>query len=98
VPYSDRIFRDRSDAGHRLGDHLAERHIGGAEVVVLVDDGAATGATMHAAVADEVVALSTPEPYLAVGSWYEVFRQLTDDDVASWLERGGEARGAKSAS
>jgi putative phosphoribosyl transferase len=86
------------------------------KVVVLVDDGAATGATMHAAVeavralgpsrvivalptsardaadrlravADEVVTLSTPEPYFAVGSWYRVFDQLSDEDVADWLAR-----------
>lgn len=221
VAYSDRIFRDRGDAGRKLGQRLAERHIGGKDVivlglprggvpvaceaaaaigaavdvlvvrklgapfnpelavgsiasggvivynrwildrlgidedelepivererwelarrdkayrsgrpmpdlsgkiVVLVDDGAATGATMNAAVeavkalgprqvivalptssreaaarlaaiADEVIALSTPEPYFAVGSWYEVFSQLSDDDVADWLARGADDRG-----
>jgi predicted phosphoribosyltransferase len=215
---SDRSFRDRSDAGRRLGERLAERHIGGGDVVVLglprggipvaceaaaaigapvdvlvvrklgapfnpelavgsiasggvtvlnswileqlgldeqdlapiiereqrelrrrekayrgdqalpdlagkvvvlVDDGAATGATMHAgveavralgrsrvivalptssseaadrlrAVADEVIALSTPEPYFAVGSWYRVFDQLSDEDVAAWLARAAQ--------
>jgi predicted phosphoribosyltransferase len=87
--------------------------------VVLVDDGMATGATMHAAVvatralaparivvavptaaieaverlervADEVVALATPEPYFGVGAWYSRFPQLTDDEVVAALEAARE--------
>jgi putative phosphoribosyl transferase len=86
------------------------------KTVVLVDDGAATGATMHAgveavrtldprrvivalptssvdaaerlrSVADEVIALSTPEPYFSVGSWYQSFGQVDDAEVAEWLGR-----------
>lgn len=89
------------------------------KIVVLVDDGAATGATMHAgveavralgprriivalptsspeaaerlaAVADEVVAISTPDPYFAVGAWYQVFDQLSDEDVAECLASAGQ--------
>ena len=81
---------------------------------VIVDDGMATGATMHAAVvatralapkriivavptaaidaverlervADEVVALATPEPYFGVGAWYSRFPQLTDEEVVEAL-------------
>lgn len=82
--------------------------------VIIVDDGMATGATMHAAVvatralapkriivavptaaidaverldrvADEVVALATPEPYFGVGAWYSKFPQLTDEEVVEAL-------------
>lgn len=82
--------------------------------VIIVDDGMATGATMHAAVtatraldpariivavptaardavgriellADQVVALETPEPYHGVGAWYAEFRQLTDAEVVAAL-------------
>jgi len=35
-----------------------------------------------AAEADEVVYLSAPDPFYAVGRWYEDFGQLTDEDVA----------------
>jgi putative phosphoribosyl transferase len=35
VSHPKRIFDNRSDAGRRLGARLAERHIGGAEVIVL---------------------------------------------------------------
>jgi predicted phosphoribosyltransferase len=79
-------------------------------VVVVVDDGLATGATMRAALAalrqravaslvvaaplappdvvamlrgeaDRVVVLASPEQFVAVGAWYDDFRQVTDDQV-----------------
>jgi predicted phosphoribosyltransferase len=36
---------------------------------------------------DEFVALMTPEPFYAVGAWYEVFGQTSDYEVADLLER-----------
>lgn len=85
-------------------------------VVILVDDGAATGATMLAAVraarkldakkvvvalpvastdayrmlaeeADEVICVSTPLSFFAVGQWYEEFTQTTDEEVTRLLTR-----------
>jgi len=82
-------------------------------IVILVDDGLATGSTMRAAilavrrrlplqivaaapvgarqacgaldqVADEVVCPMTPEPFRAVGLWYQNFEQTTDEEVR-WL-------------
>jgi putative phosphoribosyl transferase len=38
--------------------------------------------------ADEVTALATPEPFFAVGQWYERFPQTADDEVVHLLERG----------
>ncbi len=38
--------------------------------------------------ADEVVALATPEPFFAVGQWYERFPQTSDDEVVELLEHG----------
>ncbi|HLI27301.1 MAG TPA: phosphoribosyltransferase [Chloroflexota bacterium] len=35
--------------------------------------------------ADEVVCLVTPEPFLAVGLWYEDFTQTSDDEVRALL-------------
>jgi putative phosphoribosyl transferase len=35
--------------------------------------------------ADEVVCASTPEPFLAVGRWYEDFTQTSDDEVRALL-------------
>jgi predicted phosphoribosyltransferase len=84
--------------------------------VILVDDGLATGMSMHAAivalrqgkparivaavpvgppetcealraVADAVVCAITPEPFFAVGRWYESFDQTTDEEVQQLLAR-----------
>lgn len=86
-------------------------------IVILVDDGLATGATMRAAVealrqqhparivvavpvgaaetcddlrkiADEVVCVQTPEPFYAVGMWYDDFSQTTDEEVRELLAQG----------
>jgi predicted phosphoribosyltransferase len=83
-------------------------------IVILVDDGLATGSTMRAAVhavkvqrpsrvvvavpvgaretcaelgsiADEVVCARMPEPFSAVGQWYTIFDQTTDDEVRQLL-------------
>ncbi len=86
------------------------------QTVILVDDGAATGASMRAAVraarklkarkvvvalpvasteardllrkeADEVICVSTPLAFYAVGQWYEEFPQTTDEEVTELLTR-----------
>lgn len=86
------------------------------KVVLLVDDGLATGASMRAAVkalrqlgperivvavptaarqtcegfrpeVDDIVCAMTPEPFLAVGMWYEDFSETTDEDVRAILSR-----------
>ena len=90
-------------------------------VVILVDDGLATGSTMLAAVlalrqqqpasivvavpvaakqtceelravADEVVCAVTPDPFYAVGLWYEDFSQTTDEEVRETLVRAENKR------
>jgi putative phosphoribosyl transferase len=35
--------------------------------------------------ADDVVAVTTPTPFFAIGAWYEHFTQITDDEVRSLL-------------
>jgi putative phosphoribosyl transferase len=86
-------------------------------IVILIDDGLATGSSMEAGVqairashparvivavpvgaretvgrlqkvADEVVTVTVPEPFQAVGLWYDDFRQLTDEDVLSIIPAG----------
>ncbi|HEV3474761.1 MAG TPA: phosphoribosyltransferase family protein [Actinomycetota bacterium] len=37
--------------------------------------------------ADEVVCLATPEPFFAVGQWYERFPQTSDEEVVQLLEQ-----------
>ncbi|MGH2708439.1 MAG: phosphoribosyltransferase [Gemmatimonadales bacterium] len=40
---------------------------------------------------DDVVCALAPEPFLAVGAWYEDFSQTTDDEVRELLHRAAEA-------
>lgn len=86
------------------------------KTIILLDDGAATGATMKVAIstlkaedierlivalpvappetaeelrkmADELICLETPDDFMAVGSYYQDFTQVTDEDVVKILER-----------
>ena len=94
-------------------DGRAERSLKG-QVVILVDDGLATGSTMSVAIhavrahepssvivavpvgsreacddieslADILVCLLQPEPFEAVGAYYQDFSQTTDDEVRGFL-------------
>jgi putative phosphoribosyl transferase len=42
-------------------------------------------------VADDVVCATVPEPFFAVGNWYEDFSQTTDEEVRELLARASEA-------
>ncbi len=86
------------------------------KIVIIVDDGIATGATMLAAIAsirkkkpskivvaipvappeslekikeyaDEIICLQTPEPFFAIGQFYERFEQLEDEEVINILNK-----------
>ena len=37
--------------------------------------------------ADDVICAATPEPFRAVGLWYQAFPQATDDEVCALLEQ-----------
>jgi putative phosphoribosyl transferase len=42
---------------------------------------------------DEVVCAFTPEPFLAVGQWYQDFSQSTDEEVRELLQVAADERG-----
>lgn len=46
--------------------------------------------------ADSCFCLSTPKPFVAVGAWYEDFRQVNDADVRFLLDQARESPEAKS--
>lgn len=56
-------------------------------VVVAVPVAAADTCAEFESLADEVICLYTPEPFMAVGRWYDDFAQLTDDEVRDYVER-----------
>src|SRR5437773_1144390 len=120
VAIRERLELERRDRLYRNGrpfPTLRDR------VVIVIDDGLATGSTMEAAVAalqahhpariivaapvaaaetcarlralaDEVVCAQTPEPFNAVGLWYERFDQTSDEEVIDLLKRASSAQAA----
>lgn len=113
--------RQMAEIERRRKVYLGDRRridVGG-RVVVLVDDGIATGSTARVAlvalrragarrivlavpvapeaaveelksVADDVVCLSMPEPFRAVGQDYADFTQTSDEEVVRLLREAGE--------
>jgi len=111
IAVRERLELERRDRVYRAGRPPASVN---ARIVLLVDDGLATGSTMEAAIrvlrtqapakvvaavpvgpretcerlrtlADQVVCLSMPEPFEAVGAWYETFPQTTDEEIMRLL-------------
>jgi erythromycin esterase-like protein/predicted phosphoribosyltransferase len=64
---------------------LALRQQAPARIVVAAPVGARETCERLGRVADRVVCVSTPEPFDAVGLWYEDFSQTTDDEVKRLL-------------
>jgi putative phosphoribosyl transferase len=64
----------------------ALRARGAARIVVAAPVGSADTCAAQEAVADEVVCLETPEPFVAVGFWYVDFGQVPDEEVRTLLE------------
>jgi predicted phosphoribosyltransferase len=56
-------------------------------VIVAVPVGAAQTCEELGEIADEVVCLRTPDPFEAVGQWYDDFTQTTDAEVHALLSR-----------
>jgi len=56
-------------------------------LVVAVPIGAAETCDFLRREVDDVVCARTPEPFHAVGAWYEDFTQITDEEVEALLRR-----------
>ena len=59
-------------------------------IVVAVPVGAVESCEDLRAEADAVVCVRTPEPFRAVGLWYENFSQTTDDEVRNLLDKAAQ--------
>lgn len=117
VARAEQVELERRERAYR--DDLPPLDLSGT-IVILVDDGLATGSTMKAAieavrqqkpskiivaapvgapdscaaledVADEVVCARAPEPFSAVGLWYQDFSETSDDEVRTLLREERQA-------
>jgi Predicted phosphoribosyltransferases len=70
----------------------ALRQEGPARVIVAVPVAARETCAAFRDIADDIVCAVTPEPFHAVGLWYEDFSQTTDDEVRDLLDRSRSAR------
>lgn len=61
------------------------RALGAARVVVAVPVASREALRRLGRVADEVVCLEAPEPFVGVGRWYDDFRATTDEEVVALL-------------
>ena len=68
----------------------ALQNMGPRAIIVAVPVAARSTCNELRAEASEVICLRTPEPFRAVGLWYENFEQTTDEEVHALLE--GEVR------
>lgn len=68
------------------------REQGASRIVVGVPVAARSAWQGLTGLADEVVCMRTPEPFYAVGRWYEDFSPTRDDEVRELLERAARER------
>lgn len=118
----DVVQAQRSEIARRQALYRQGRHLPTLtdRIVILVDDGIATGSTFFASVqsirhfkpgrligaipvgpvetiqearrlVDDLVVLTTPEPFWAVGSHYIDFAQVSDQDVVEYLNLADES-------
>jgi putative phosphoribosyl transferase len=96
------VIRDRTvilvDDGLATGSSMraavmALREEGPARVVVAVPVAAKDTCDAFRELADEIVCLETPQPFDAVGQWYQNFSQTTDQEVHALLARSRMASG-----
>ncbi len=66
---------------------LVARAHGASSIVLAVPVAPRGAASRFGDVVDELVVLETPEPFWAVGQWYEDFSATTDDEVIELLAR-----------
>jgi predicted phosphoribosyltransferase len=74
------------------------RELGPRWIAVAVPTGSAQTCDELRAEADEVICATTPDPFYAVGEWYEDFIQTTDNEVRELLAEAVRRSGAETGS
>ena len=72
---------------------VARAH-GAAKVILAVPVAPQATLARLAAVADQVICVESPEPFYAIGQWYQDFSQTSDAEVVSLLRRAAGPREA----
>ena len=80
----------------RAACQVARAH-GAARVVLAVPVAPQASLDALASSADEVLAAEVPEPFLAIGQWYQDFTQTSDAEVVELLRRSGKGPGSPAA-
>lgn len=73
-----------------LAASRALRPQGASRIIVAVPVAASKTCEDFRKEVDDVVCTATPHPFGAVGSWYEDFAQVTDDEVRKYLEMAAQ--------
>lgn len=112
------VKRQKEEIKRRMKEYRGDKPLPSvsAKIVILIDDGIATGSTVLAAIAtlekqrakkiilavpvappdtvkrlrrrvDQLICLETPEPFYAVGQFYQDFTQTTDGEVVEALKQ-----------
>jgi putative phosphoribosyl transferase len=68
----------------------ALKRSGPAQLIIAVPTAARETCEQFRELVDKVVCVTTPEPFHAVGMWYEDFSQTTDEEVRDLLARAGQ--------
>jgi putative phosphoribosyl transferase len=74
---------------------LALRRLRPSHVTIAVPVGAPTACESLASSVDELICPLQPDPFHAVGLWYDHFPSLTDDEVRGWLQPAGRLAGGE---
>src|ERR1700733_14986474 len=80
----------------RAACQVARAH-GASWVVLAVPVAPQASLDALASSADEVLAAEVPEPFLAIGQWYQDFTQTSDAEVVELLRRSGKGPGSPAA-
>jgi putative phosphoribosyl transferase len=84
------VIDDGIATGYTIRAALAGlRRLGPGRLVVAVPVAPPSTCADLERIADDVVCLQTPDPFLAVGAWYENFDQTSDEEVAGLLQELG---------